>query len=124
MLNNRGSTVLSLFVYLFALPALLYYKYKINNLTNFKVSRDGSAKKYPNKDSTENNRQDAPQHCISCNRVSMKKVGMHIVCYFPYYPCLGAFLHFHPYLPCKFVKLFVFLYLLLLLFILILNLLG
>ena len=42
-----------------------------------------------------------PNTAFSCNRVSMKNVGMHLVCYFPYYPCLCTFLHFHPYLSCK-----------------------
>ena len=40
---------------------------------NYKVSRDGSAKKYTNKDSRENNRQGAPYTLFLSNRVSIKK---------------------------------------------------
>ena len=51
--------------------------------------------KYTKKDSRENNRQSAPYTLFSSNKISMKKiiVGMHIVCYFPYYPCLHTFWH-------------------------------
>ena len=39
----------------------MYYKYK----KQFKISRDGSAKKYTNKGSRENDRQDASLHLFS-----------------------------------------------------------
>ena len=36
------------------------------------------------------------------NPVTRKCVGMHLVCYFPYYPCMCTFLHYHPYLLLQF----------------------
>ena len=66
-----------------------YNKYNLKIIA--KVSRDGSAKKYTHKGSRGNNRQGAPHTLFSSNRVSMKNIGMHLVCYFPYYPCLCTF---------------------------------
>ena len=41
-------------------------------------------------------------YTFSSNRVSKLRVGMHLVCYFLYYPCMCTFLHYHPYLLLQF----------------------
>ena len=57
-----------------------------------------------------------PYILFSSNGVSMKCVGTHLVCYYPYYSCLCIFWHYHPYLLLQvifscFLYLFVFIFL-------------
>ena len=61
-------------------------------IKNNELNRDGGAKRYANNSSRENNRRNASLHFTFKQQDFYEKcIGMHLVCYFPYYSCLRTF---------------------------------